>query len=358
MSHGLILRANASVAIGAGHVMRLLALAEGMRERGADSLFLLGGQPEFLGAALRSRGFAYEVLSETIDSEADLLETSELARQHEAMAIVVDGYDFTSSYLEALNRLHPTVVMDDLADRELLVDIIVNGDMGAEKLKYRCAGSTELLLGTDFTFLRSEFLRQGRASVGEQSAGKKLVITFGGSDPGDGTARILSALTKQAPLDARVVLGSGFHRAREIQPLIGALVQGGHLVETVCNPPNMAQCLAWADSAVSAAGGTLWELSYLGIPTAAFAVADNQVPVVHRLRDEGMVFGGVRLCDCPEAQLDAALSDLIGAPDLRGRRTARYRTLIDGLGVGRVLDATRSASERRLRNARGERSST
>ena len=41
----------------------------------------------------------------------------------------------------------------------------------------------------------------------------------------------------------------------------------------------MAGLIARADLAVSAAGASLWEFAYSGLPSIAMSIADNQIPL-------------------------------------------------------------------------------
>ena len=55
----------------------------------------------------------------------------------------------------------------------------------------------------------------------------------------------------------------------------------------VVNAPNMAELMAWADVAISAAGSTAWELACMGLPAALIVVAENQTGIAAALVREG-----------------------------------------------------------------------
>jgi RimJ/RimL family protein N-acetyltransferase len=49
----------------------------------------------------------------------------------------------------------------------------------------------------------------------------------------------------------------------------------------------MAELMAWADMAISAAGSTCWELAFMGVPIMALILADNQKAVAEGISKEG-----------------------------------------------------------------------
>lgn len=337
----IVLRADASETIGAGHAMRLLALAEAMHRRGGDARFLLGGAPEFVASKLRKRGFVVDLFLGEIGSVADQQALCRLADSVDASAVVVDGYHFDSRYLAAVQQCYPTVVMDDLGGSSLPVDLVVNSDYGAEKLAYSTSGSPQLLLGSSYALLRSEFIRRARTldSAPSPLGLAKVLITFGGSDPANASVRVLHSLIDREPLHIHVVLGGGYQHRLELSGVVQLAEERGHIVELISNPSDMATCLAWADMVISAAGGTLWELSYLGLAVAAYSVVDNQDPVATSLRDKNMIFAGQRLDTLSDSALRASLSGMFDDAEERVRRANRFSALIDGCGAERVLDA-------------------
>ena len=83
--------------------------------------------------------------------------TVEYCERLGAGALVVDSYAFSSDDLRALGDGRAVVVFDDTADRELPVDLVINGAAGAGRLAYRGDTRTRYLRGPHYLALGPEF---------------------------------------------------------------------------------------------------------------------------------------------------------------------------------------------------------
>lgn len=337
----LLLRAEASPELGGGHVMRLLALADAHQRRGGRAVFALGRAAEPLHGALRRRGHDIATITSASGSPGDAEETEALARRREVGAIVVDG-GFAPDLEAALRGrgAGAVVSIDDSAGRATAADVLVNPNAGAEHATYTSEGEAALLLGPRYALIRPEFggraRRTRRMTFGPAQT---LLISFGASDPAGGTARALAALPDDPPL--RVLVALGAHHARPDRVLEAAeqASRRGHAVEVLSSPPDMAQLMAEADAAISAAGGTLLELACVGCPALAFVVADNQALGCRAMAAAGCVAGGDDLRAMDDDELAGRLAGFLGDSERRRQTAARARKMVDGLGAGRVLTA-------------------
>tara|TARA_R110002096_G_scaffold434832_1_gene658109 strand:+ start:114514 stop:115533 length:1020 start_codon:yes stop_codon:yes gene_type:complete len=333
MGASLLLRANASEEIGAGHVMRLIALAQGARREGCDVHFVLGGDASVCAAKVADAGFGASASVGPFGSTADLESLQALAVAKRATAVVVDGYDFKAPYLAKLAESRTTAVIDDLAEEHIPAHVIVNPNYGAERLAYSVGRETRVLAGSDYALLRSEFVNVPRPT--RSASEPRLVVTFGGSDPVNASTRIIKVLSSlQLAFPVRVIVGSGFRGGKEL----GAAIESSGLhIEVVRDPSDMAACLAWGNLAISAAGGTLWELSYLRLAVAAFSIVDNQDETARSLAERSMIFGGQRLSSLGDRELALVLEEFLFDADRRRACADRYHQLIDGRGAERVM---------------------
>ena len=234
-----------------------------------------------------------------------------------------------------------TVAMDDLASQAFDVDLVINPNFAGERLPYKTSHGTRLLCGADYILLRSEFTRWQLDKEGddtEMGVVRHLLITFGGSDPTGGGARILRAMAGMAPMSITVVLGAGFVVDKAFFPSVYCALADGHSVVLVKQPSDMSNCIAWADAAISACGGTLWELAYFGIPVVGFSVVDNQDAIARTLKQQGRIAGGSRLDSLPDSELSEILTEFIQSSAIRAELRSRFAEVVDGLGVERALD--------------------
>lgn len=344
----LILRADAGHRLGSGHVMRLAALAEAAVDAGGAARMLIGGEPAASVAMLTARGLdAVAIVPEFPDGDG----LGEAALGHAAAelaadAIVLDGPHFEPTAVRALvERGRPVASLDDRGLTPLPTAIVINPGFGAEDLaeRYRAAGVR--LLGRRYHLLRREFRAypHGGAPLAERV--RRVVITMGGSDPVGATARLVAAMPGVA-LELDVVLGPGFRDHARLA-VARAVARGrGHRVTLLERPPSVAAVLAACDLAISAAGGTLAELAYLGRPAYAVAIADDQLDLAARQRAAGLVAGGHALATLADDLLTDDLATLVADGGRRRRLAAAAAATIDGLGPSRVLAALARAGLR------------
>lgn len=360
----LLLRADAGPQIGMGHVMRCLALAEPWLQAGSAVTLLTapragGLQPPSVGSdnpterrlqtggtdALRARaeslGVSLRELSTTPGSPADAAETIALAQSLRAAWLVLDGYHFDAAFQLAVKAVGiRLLVFDDTAHAaHYSADFILNQNLGATAALYpHREATTHLLLGPRFVQLRGEFLKCSRR--GEEADGAcsgnppphvggypRVMVTFGGSDPDNITAQVLSPLRTIPNLAADIILGPANPHSAALQAAISHLLSP---ISIHTNPPNLPQLLSRADLAICAGGTTAWELSFLGVPMLVLVLAENQRTNAERLAQTGAAI------HTSIATLADDLRSLLADAPRRAEMSRRASALVDGLGTFRV----------------------
>lgn len=338
----LVIRADASVTEGTGHVMRCLALAQAWREEVGPVCFVTSIDGAALALRLKSEEMELRLVAEPPGGAADAANTAEVARRTGARWVVVDGYHFSPAYRAALRRAGSRILMvDDNGDRgPYRDDLVLNQNAHAHAKLYAERGpSTRLLLGTEYVLLRREFL--GLAPPPRvPAAARRLLITLGGADAGNASLAVVKALARLDGdgLQCEAILGAANpHRAR-----LEAEVRALRLpVRLVRDPADLATRMARTEAAVSAGGSTLWELFYFGVPTLAVALADNQRPVVAHLGAAGALLDGTSAWAESAAELARVIGRLLTDGKLRSRLSRAARRLVDGRGAARVVAALR-----------------
>lgn len=351
----LLLRADADAIQGTGHVMRCLALVRAWQSRGGVVHFvtasptpLLRRPIEFTGALVTDIAQPYPAARD-LDGMRGMLDR--LGRESEAPPwVVVDGYHFAPAYHSAIRQLgcRLLVIDDDVHLPRYDADILLNHGVQAPRLAYSNSGDAWLLLGTRYALLRAEFESWRGFQRAVPKVAKNLLITCGGADTANVTAKILDALAilEDRALDVQILAGPLNPHLEELRRRSAALHYPLHV--GVVDP---APAMAWADIAVAAAGTTAWELAFMQTPALLLVVAQNQDRVAKGVAE----FGAGQSLGWAEqlsiGDIAQALRQLIEDPERRQRMAHRGKILVDGHGPARVLAAM---EERQSLNSRSE----
>lgn len=325
--------ADAGPQVGGGHVMRSLTLARAMAERGATCAFL-----EAPGVSPLLDAFAPDI--ERVPSQ-DLSPVELLAAAGPAAfdAVVFDHYGLAGADHRDIARGRPTLVVDDLADRALEADLVVDCGLERRAADYQglIPAGTRLLLGPAYAPVRPEFAALRRQTLGRRpQTVSRILVSLGLTDVGGITGRVLDRLRArigETALD--VVLGgtapsrAGLERLARRDPRLTVHV----------DTPDMARLTAGADLAVGAAGSSAWERCTLALPSLMLVLADNQRPTAKALADAGAAV--VVEANDPgfDQVFDRAFLRLFTDPLARARLAAKSAEVCDGLGAGRVAQA-------------------
>lgn len=304
----IIFRADASLQIGTGHVMRCLTLADALAARGADCQFVCREHPGNLIEFIGSKGYVVHALptavqpADPVDHKTDANSSKpELAHGHwlgatqaqDAQAcapilakfqpdwLVVDHYALDASWELALKpHYRKLMVIDDLADREHACHVLLDQTFGRNTDDYRpwVPADCKLLCGSQFALLRPEFsdLRTYSLQRRENPKFQQILITMGGVDKDNITEKVLEALRScNLPDECQIVVVMG-----QTAPWLNEVKQQAQSMpwrtSVLVGVRNMAQLMAESDLAIGAAGATSWERCCLGLPTLMISLAENQ----------------------------------------------------------------------------------
>ena len=333
----LLLRADASVAGGTGHVMRMLGIGEAWISHGGQAVLLSHQLPAALAQRFSAIGVSSVALPAGTEpgTAQDAAWIVSQAEQRHARIVLVDGYAFAPPWLAALHSSDLKVAyVDDYGDPALRVDLVVMPNVGA---KPPPGHRLPILSGQRYTPVRREFEQLPARDYSSRGANNLLLI-FGGSDPAGMTERAIAAvralhLTRPL-LRCTAVVGPAHPRAAQLQ--------GQHepWLQVVSNVTDMAGLLQSIDVACTAAGTTCWELCAAGVPMVVVQVADNQATVVQGITQGGAGWALPAADQLTPGDLLAGLRRLVttNPVTLQAMSTAGQR-MIDGLGAKRIASA-------------------
>lgn len=310
-------RADASLQIGTGHVMRCLTLADALAAKGADCQFICRTHKGNLIDFIRARGYAVHVLPTVVAADINQPASDEndsaapvhshwlgATQSEDAQAcipilaglhpdwLIVDHYALDARWERALKPHHcKLMVIDDLADRPHDCNLLLDQTFGRAADDYRAwvPSHCQLLCGSQYALLRPEFaaLRPYSLQRRTQPALRELLINMGGVDKDNVTGQVLQALNAcPPPANCRITVVMG-----ATAPWLDAV---RNQAQEMCRPTrvlagvgNMAQLMADSDLAIGAAGTTAWERCCLGLPSIMLILADNQRTVARGLTSAG-----------------------------------------------------------------------
>ena len=338
LSNALIIRADANAEMGAGHLMRCLALAQAWKDAGGGATFITACQNEDLLQRLREEGFDIHLLTQPYPDPSDCDYTKDILAGYPSAWIVLDGYHFNEVYQQQVKELgHRLLVIDDMAHlKHYYADIVLNQNLHAEQLQYSCEPYTRLLLGTRYVLLRREFLawKDWRREIPEVA--RRVLVTLGGGDPENHTLKVIQALQKLniPDLEATVIIGASNPHAGVLE----AAARQSHIpVCLIRDARNMPELMAWADMGISGGGSTSLEIAYMGLANCTIVLANNQAQLAQAMQQRGMTINLGPYQSVDRVAMAQTIIDLAKRSELRREMSQRGQQLVDGNGGQRVV---------------------
>ena len=385
-----LIRADASLQIGSGHIMRCLTLAHKLRQHHHRVAFITRAHQGHLADTIRQQGFDCILLPlpdhattsaqpqrqpETACNElppsppapaiphAAWLATSQAqditdcAPHIRALApdwIICDHYALAAAWQTAACALcHSKImVIDDLHDRAHDADLLLDQNHAHTAADYAplVPPSCRILTGTRYALLRDEFAQHRTISLHQRATpparqpetalphSQNILINLGGVDKDNHTLAVLQALSayvsgslKALPIRATIIMGATAPHLARIQHYAAT---APYPSQVIANAPNMAELMTQATWAIGAAGSSSWERCALGLPTLLITIADNQRPIAAQLQSAGAAIA-LEASQIPSPAFQTAIAHLM-QPENQQRISQAAVQLCDAHGAERV----------------------
>ena len=306
----VVLRVDASIHMGAGHVMRCLTLADELKRQGAECTFICRLHPGNMINIIEKRGHQVATLPEAkgefeaspkdtvhakwlgTDWHTDALETAQLIGDQYFDWMIVDHYALDIHWENYLRpKYKKLMVIDDLADRSHDCDLLLDQNLGRTVEDYATLipESATALIGPTYALLRPEFAQMREKSLQrrKKSELKRLLVSMGGMDKDNATGRVLEALNScslSSDIQVTVVLGS---KAPWLDQVKRQAATMQYQTSVLADVDHMAELMVDSDFAIGAAGSTSWERCCLGLPSVLVILAENQKNIGQALTKSG-----------------------------------------------------------------------
>jgi len=194
--------------------------------------------------------------------------------------VIFDSYRIGVETMRAWQaRAALRLAIDDLADRPLAAELVLNQNLFAEELEYGDLPDRALLLGPAYALIDPAFHEANRPR-----SQQRALVSFGGSDDGSLALRAAAALRAagfEGPID--LALSPLYERPNALWEAAGD-IQGVTLHEGAAMPALMARASLY----LGGAGTTVLEAAAAGLPMLPIAIAANQQANIRALRQRGV----------------------------------------------------------------------
>ena len=360
MKPRIAIRADASIQIGTGHVLRCLLLAEMLQSSGLDVEFLCRVYPGDLVNWIRSKGFkVHKLLAPLAPSDSDIhhshdsldctsnrvtqsqdaQESIDALKEQPLEWLIVDCYGLDQAWEKQLRSIAKNIfVIDDLANRKHDCNLLLDQNFYSDahsRYEGLVSGSTKQLLGPRYALLRKEFLTSRQSLKPKSNNIMRIFVFFGGTDPDNITGRVLDALATPnlQHLQTDVVIGLNNPNRRSIEEKVAER----KLTTLHVQVDNIAELMSAADLALGAGGTATWERLCLGLPSLIITTAENQQGSIDDLHNEGLV---IKLGSAPSIRVETihqAITKSIEYSDVAQHKAMRGMQLVTGGGAALVL---------------------
>lgn len=339
----IVIRTDASIEIGTGHVMRCLTLAKQLKRHGAEVTFVCRELEGNSISYLQGEGMNVAVLPSSndsfqwkLDAEATIAVIKE--KKIKVDLVIVDHYRLDSRWESRLRCCTKKImVIDDLADRSHDCDLLLDQTFGEDEKRYvglypECAIG---LFGVKYAILRNQFLNYRKSKFNYNQYDIKIHLFFGGIDLHNYTTKFSKIiLSNFSNVTIKAIVGRGFKFVSDLNYLE---YKFGSRFEWKRNVENMAEQMYQCDLAFGAPGTATWERACVGLPSAYIAVSENQIEILSRLQERELcVFLGKASTVQPD-NIISKLDEMFTSPKLLNTLFLNSIHNVDGLGTERII---------------------
>ncbi|MCX5749172.1 MAG: UDP-2,4-diacetamido-2,4,6-trideoxy-beta-L-altropyranose hydrolase [Candidatus Saganbacteria bacterium] len=363
MENNVIIRVDSSPEIGSGHLMRCLALADKLHEKGMQVSFICrelrgnicqlidekkhklfhlpyygkGAEGDDKSGYLNWLGVSFQKdADETVKVINNKLGSVEL--------LIADHYALNEEWEKSIRPyVKKIMVIDDLEDRKHDCDILLDCNYNTpDKERYvnLIPKYCKLLLGPKYALLRNEFIEARRQLKERTGRVDRILVYYGGADLTNETKKTINGLIQlnRPEIEINVIIGALNKNKINIEKMCSALPNA----KCYSHINNMAQIMMSADLFIGAAGITTWERCCLGLPSIVITVANNQVKIIENMAKDDCLYLLGENYKVNDKDICAAVKYMIDHPEVLKSYSLNSIDLVDGTGAERCADLINS----------------
>jgi UDP-2,4-diacetamido-2,4,6-trideoxy-beta-L-altropyranose hydrolase len=272
--------------------------------------------------------------------------------------VIVDHYGLGERWERIIREAgHRVLVIDDFRNRRHFADILVSDTNAPFDARLNgCVGKAHELVGAEFALIDPEFAFSEEVSSSVESK-KRLLVSYGGSDPTDETTKVLEAVRlvrhneqyRQWLGSVDVVVGQANTRTDDVI----RFAKGIDDVNVHIAPGSVAPLMRNTDLILTAGGNSMVEALTMRKPCLVTVTSDNQVLMVSQLLEQRAILSLGDRAKVGPLDVAKAVTKILSEYD-QFANNIRTRPIFDHFGARRISAAIQSISRDNASNSNSE----
>ncbi|MDE3742216.1 UDP-2,4-diacetamido-2,4,6-trideoxy-beta-L-altropyranose hydrolase [Maribacter polysaccharolyticus] len=334
----ILFRADGNSKTGLGHLYRVFALIEMIKEDYEYTLLIR----EDSELVVIPKSYNLDVIPSRFDT---LEEPNWILKKYEPTTniIIADGYAYNSSYQKEIKKAgYKLIYIDDLTTIEMSADIVVNHSLIVKPEHFRAKPNTKFALGANYAMLRPKFIEIAKRNKRPSNV-KEVLVSFGGADFYDLTSKAVKALTQISSI-------------KKINVLIGAANKNQHVYKiekeykNVIIHKNLAEAevidvMEKCQLAIIPSSTISYEVCSVKMLVICGYFIDNQELIYHGLKGKNVIYpaGDFKMYD--SLRFEQVINEVIEFDLIKQNEMLKnQKTLFDGNQKERFLDIIKKIS--------------
>lgn len=341
----VIFRVDGGYKMGMGHISRCIALAKYIRSVSNTKIFFVTKKFKPSIEWIKQAHFPLYRLSPEANLRGDADTTLSLLKMEENTVLITDIPQLDQRYLTYLcdNRNKSKLVcLDYVGKKNGLPGILINPTVVKKWYpRWKDKGGRRSFLGPSYWILDQAFRYYHNKRKGIKKIAQDVLVSLGGADPSELTARIIKNILKlNGRIRITVAVGPAFKKVKNLRNLIR---KSNHQKITIKEETyNLARMMFEADIGILCAGFTLYEAASVGLPSLVMYKVPHQLKTASAFEQLGItrIIGSADKFN--DTIFQKQLKGLIYAQTARERMSRNGKKLLDAKGPERVWQIIKS----------------
>jgi len=334
--------------VGAGHLMEVIAIYKNLTKRFDLNPMFITVENDYVIPKLRQVGIEriYPIANNTIAEELtendDIDMTISILKKNQYEHLIVDLPNRTQSYYKMLseNTKGTYAILDNDAHKQITSALAINFSISQDVNFYDGFQDREkYLIGPKYIPLNESILEYKPIEIKDNV--ERIFLNQGGSDPHGITAKVIRSLEKLAGNYTIDVLIGGLlnpYNKKQLKDALQSSTKHKYNLYENITQQSVYEQMEKADIAITAAGNTLYELAYFGIPSIMIAPRVEFLKITESFEKLGFNVNLGLNDDINEDLIKTKTEYLIENYDLRQKISSSLKRLVDGKGTVRICD--------------------